>query len=552
MIESNSVEIGSGDLAPVFRPSRSIPATLEALRTLVIALLVTAAVTVRLGGLGATGFSEDEVNKLRAVAAYRHGDVTANAEHPMLMKLAMLASVSTADWWNRHPRLTALGTISPEAALRGPNAIVGGVTAGVVFLLAEALFDTAVGLWAACFWAFDVNAAAVNRIGKEDTFLLFFLLAAAWCYERAKTAAPADRDPWYRRSAASFGLMLASKYMPHYFALHAVFNVAADRNPADKTPDKRKSFFAVMAAVFLAANVALAFPGTWRYLHGYARGDTLRHTGYTFAHRLYVNGLEATPWGLPPWFYATFFATKVPILVLALAAAGVVWAWRHRDERGATFIRVFLFFTLIPYSLVASKFLRYMLPVLAVLDIAAAIGITWLIRRLDDVRSELVRGLAPAALSAAVVLALAGHAAAAAPLYALSQNAVAARLFAPGSLFPDDEFYDAGVREAVDAIAGTAAPGAFVCSDATTVVETYLARAGRDDIKACSIAHDGLPTHAVDTWVIVQDGHTYFENAAVVDALQRRLTPWRDIRVDGVSAAKVYHLPGQADRGADP
>jgi hypothetical protein len=46
----------------------------------------------------------------------------------------------------------------------------------------------------------------------------------------------------------------------------------------------------------------------------------------------------------------------------------------------------------------------------------------------------------------------------------------------------------------------------------------------------------------IETWIIVQAGHTYFENAAVIDAVQRRLTPWTDIRVDGVSAARVYRF----------
>src|SRR5437868_10470614 len=32
------------------------------------------------------GFAEDEINKLEAVRAYEHGDITQNAEHPMLMK----------------------------------------------------------------------------------------------------------------------------------------------------------------------------------------------------------------------------------------------------------------------------------------------------------------------------------------------------------------------------------------------------------------------------------------------------------------------------------
>jgi len=224
-------------------------------RSLAIALLVTLAAVVRLDRLGAVGFSEDEVNKIRAVRAYQHHDFSANAEHPMLMKLADWASIAAA------PQ-----RLSPETALRLPNALAGAATAGVLFLLIQTLFDTTVALCAAALWALDVNAAAINRIGKEDTFLLFFLLLASYFYERAKQS-PADvrrRDGWYNCSGAAFGLMLASKYMPHYFGLHVLFNAAADRRPADNTPDKRPAFFFAMATAFATANAAILLPDTWR------------------------------------------------------------------------------------------------------------------------------------------------------------------------------------------------------------------------------------------------------------------------------------------------
>src|SRR5581483_11082245 len=188
--------------------------------------------------------------------------------------------------------------------------------------------------------------------------------------------------------------------------------------------------------------------------------------------------------------------------------------------------------TLVPYSFAASKFLRYMLPTLAALDIAAGIGVAWLLRRAGDL------GLV---VAVAVVAGLAVPAVAAAPHYSLARNAIGERLGGP-PMFPDDELYDAGVREAVGAIAAHASPGAVVCSDATAVVAEYLARAGRSDMRSQSIAHDGIPMHAPEIWVVVQDGHTYFENASTIEALQRRLAPWAEIRVDGASAVRVYRF----------
>jgi hypothetical protein len=144
---------------------------------------------------------------------------------------------------------------------------------------------------------------------------------------------------------------------------------------------------------------------------------------------------------------------------------------------------------------------------------------------------------------AAMILAmLAANAAGAAPHYSLAQNSIGRWTGPPGSLFPDDEFYDAGVREAVAMIASTAAPGAVLCSEAPGVVSEYLARHDRRDVTSCSLAHDGLPMRSVDTWVIVQDGHTYFENADTVDQLRRRLRPIADVRIGGGSALSVFHV----------
>src|SRR6185295_16556181 len=108
-------------------------------RSLILVLLVSAAAAIRLMDLAASGYSEDEINKLRSVEAYDRGVFSANAEHPMLMKLAVWGAVSGARSWNSHPWLAAHVPIQPEAALRLPNATVGTATTAVVFLLVEAL-----------------------------------------------------------------------------------------------------------------------------------------------------------------------------------------------------------------------------------------------------------------------------------------------------------------------------------------------------------------------------------------------------------------------------
>src|ERR687888_1737413 len=81
--------------------SRELPFASARSKFLVLALATVLAFTFRVSALSTYGFSEDELNKVTAIEQYRAGHFTANAEHPMLMKLAMWASVDVAEAWNR-------------------------------------------------------------------------------------------------------------------------------------------------------------------------------------------------------------------------------------------------------------------------------------------------------------------------------------------------------------------------------------------------------------------------------------------------------------------
>jgi hypothetical protein len=517
---------------------------------LVLALTVALAAAFRCGALDASGFAEDEIDILDAVESYRQLNFVANAEHPMLAKLAAFGSVESARGWNALARPIHLPAISGEAALRLPMAIVGALTAGLIFLLARELFAAEVAIWAGALWALDVNATAINRTAKEDTLFLFFFLAAAWLYERGKREGRADASRarrWYTASGGSFGLMLASKYMPHYFGLYGVFNTITDRTPGDNCP-RKPALFAALGATFLAANFGLLLPANWRHILLYLRGGTTIHTGYVFAHRLYVNSMAATPWGVPWTYYLAALVTKVPIVVLLACGAGLVQMVRHSRRRGFAFTRIFFVFFLLPYSLIASKFIRYMLPLFAVVDLLAAVGIVWGLRQVARrVPSVRLRPIAVSAAAVCVVLTLISAELGAYPFPSLYQNALGARIAPPGYLFPDDEFNDGGVREAVDAIARTARPGAVIASDASGVVAAYLARSGRTDVHSVSLAHDGLPLRAVETWAIVQDGHVYFESEALIERLRARMPPWLEIRIGPALAVQVFQLPEDSE-----
>jgi hypothetical protein len=514
-------------------------------RVVALAVATSLAFGYRAVALSTYGLSEDEVNKVRAIEQYRHGHFGANAEHPMLMKLAMWGSVELAGAWNH----VAPGgqTIPIESAIRFPNVLAGTLTTLVLFGLAESLFGTGVAIVASLLWALDVNAIAINRIGKEDTFLLFFFLLAMWYYERGKrqgTSDPVKAQRWYARSGASFGLMLASKYMPHYLGIYALFNTITDRNPGANRPNKVR-YHAAMFVAFVAANAAVLMPETWQYCFRYVQGAGLVHHGYLYAGQLYVTDVTISPLGVPATFYLRLLATKVPLAVLGATAAGLVELVRRRRERGFVLLRVWLVFVLIPYSLMAAKFMRYALPLFAALDLVAAIGfiagIGWLLRK--SWLSPIIRVTVSLLALVVSIVALGDGLESAQPFYSLFRNAVGERTAASGQVFPE-EAYDYGVREAVAAIGETRGP-AFVVSDAPAVVAYYLKASGRTDLQVRSLSGQGISYGRQPTWVIVQDDHATFENHDLVQQLRRQSVPWREFHAAGALTAQVFRISGR-------
>jgi hypothetical protein len=510
-----------------------------------LSLVVLAAALVRIHGLAAAGFAEDEMDKLNAAESYARGDFAYDGEHPALMKLAVLASVGVARWRNAHTG-TPLRTIPIEAAVRLPNALAGAALTIVIYLLVTQWFSPMAGLLAAWLWAFDVNAIAINRIAKEETFVLLFLLMAAYAYERGKRAGPTDptgAQAWFAASGAAFGLLLASKYVPFLIGIHILFFRAADPRPGRNRANKLVHF-GTMGIAFLAANFAVLLPGNLMSIRALLTEHGVLHTGYVFHGRLWPNTVSLTEsGGLPIWFYAVGLLTKVPLAVLVAGVAGIMLLARTRG-RGPLFVLTFLALTLVPYSVVAVKFLRYMLPTLAMIDIAAAVAAAGMVSTLRLGRSG---PATKAAYAAAITVVLAAPVLAwssARTFPSLYRNAVGQHLSPHALWFPPDELYDAGLREAVGEVALRAHRSATIVTDAPSVVSFYLVRFGRPDVE---VVRTSANRPRPDDWFIVQDGRVYFENQKAVREA-RRTAPEIKVDVGGFPAAEVYRAALTASR----
>jgi dolichyl-phosphate-mannose--protein O-mannosyl transferase len=187
----------------------------------ILAFIVALGFALRFRGLDSAGFIEDEVHKIEAARSYLRGNFLVNLEHPMLMKSLISVSVTAADCWNRSASHAHL--IPEEVAVRLPNVVFGALTAVVLFLVAREFFGFGVGILSALLWATGVFAISINRIAKEDTLLVFFTWLAFYLFLRARELSKTDvpgSERWFASSGASFGLMLASKYFPHYLGLN--------------------------------------------------------------------------------------------------------------------------------------------------------------------------------------------------------------------------------------------------------------------------------------------------------------------------------------------
>ena len=172
-----------------------------------IALCMAAGLWLRVRGLSAEGFGDDEVHKWLAALRYLRGDLSGDdVEHPMLMKIliAGFALIGTRLGWE------------PETITRLPNALAGTLCILVVAQLGRRMFGRAAGVCAAALAAVSTTYVGYQRIAKEDTLLGLFLMLLLWCFAEANAAADdgrvAAQKRWELGAAASIAGMFASKY----------------------------------------------------------------------------------------------------------------------------------------------------------------------------------------------------------------------------------------------------------------------------------------------------------------------------------------------------
>jgi hypothetical protein len=527
----------------------------KALIFVVVAVLVLAGFGFRVAGLSAEGLGEDELNKLNAVADYRANGLTgANGEHPMLMKALQAASIIVAEKWNNLNGDPPSDRISDEMALRLPGVIAGALTTLLIYLIAAELFGAEVALIAAALWAFDPSAIAFSRVAKEDTFLLFFfLLANVFWLRGQRVAESTDQNPnkYYWATAACYGAMVASKYVPHLFAISMCYYWMFQKIPQTRWRLGKKrilKLFTIMGLVFLVLSPTVLLPETWRQMGLFAGGNRVSHDGYEFMNQLYTQRFSDWLRGIPVYFYLVFTAVKLPVLTVLGFVAGLPLLFRRKLGDGRYFILFWLYMWVIAFCFPGGKFTRYYTTVLPAVLITCALGIQftgrWLANRIASlaVASEL-KHYVPACLAVIVVIASVVSSIHASPHFRLFTNSFGGGMAWAGYYFPHDEFYDASMRDVIGEIAQRARPGARVASESPTLAAYYAQRAQRPDLICLSLSDpEALKQLTTGDFIIIARGRRYFSNDAIITALRDHSTPIAEFKLGSVPSAKLYQL----------
>jgi hypothetical protein len=556
LLAARATAVITAGLRPELFAKRGIVSVNRTVLVALLSLIIVAGFGFRVTGLSAEGLSEDELNKLQAVADYReHGLTSANSEHPLLMKALLTVSVVFADKWNSIATLGGKWPIATETALRFPAVLFGALTALLIYLLAAELFGAEVGLIAAALWAFDPMAVGFNRIAKEDTFVLFFFLLGNYLWLRgqrvAETKSTTAGEKYYWTAAAAFGALMASKYVPQLLTVTICYYYIFQNVPATlwrMGKIRLMKFYGLMFVVFLLLNPTVLFPDTWHQIFQFAGQKRIGHDGYEFMGKLY--GHRLTDWfrGIPWYFYHLFIVVKLPVLTVAGFLAGLPLIFRRKLGDGRYFLILWMFLWMMTFSFGGGKFTRYVTTVLPAVLITAAIGIQAIGRWLGEKLSSLLTAEWPRVyvrpfLALIVIAGSLGAMAKAAPHFRLYTNALGGGAANSGYYFPHDEFYDSSMRDAIFEIAKRARPGARVASESQTLSTYYAERAGRPDLVCVFLSDpDELQQLREGDFMIDARGRRYFSNEAILAELTRSSASRQQVFLGNVPSATIFQL----------
>ncbi|MFZ1701524.1 MAG: glycosyltransferase family 39 protein [Pyrinomonadaceae bacterium] len=517
---------------------------------LILMVLLAAAFGFRVCGLGTESLGEDELNKLQTVEEYRANGLSGkNGEHPFLMKGLQTISIIGAGKINRS-FLSSETKISDEAALRFPIALFGTFTVLLLFLLVSRMFGQTIGLVSAAFWAVEPMAIAFDRIAKEDSLVLFFLVLTFFFLVRGQAEAERENPGWRKYvylAGASFAALMASKYYPFLLAIPVAYYNAFKWVPGrrwDLTKSGWLKFIVIMGVSFLIFNPTILLPDTWREMLKFSSENRIGHDSYEFMGALYRNQMSAWLAGVPWTFFFVFLGVKTSLLTLILFVAGLPAMLMRKLGDGRLLIFFWALVWLLSYTFVGGKFTRYFTIAAPLVFIPAAVGfyfiVKWLSERMPSVR--VAAGL-QIVLFVVVIAFPVTRSLSVSPHFRLYTNGIGGGVAGAGTYFPHDEFYDATTSDIVAEIAKTATSNAIVACETPALFEHYAKKAGRGDLRMISMSDAAeMQQVGAEDYVVAARGRKYFSNRAYLEVLVTSNSSSTMIYAGQIHSATIYRL----------
>lgn len=505
-----------------------------------LAVLLVAGFCLRAHALATAGFADDEIHKWLAANRYLHGDFGGDdLEHPMLMKALIALCIAVL------PR-----GIAPEALTRIPNVLASTAAIWAVAQLGRRLYGKPVGLLGAGLCALSTTIVGYSRIAKEDTLFALFLTLVIWCLAEACAAAAdarqRDRARWEVLGAIFIGLAFASKYFVFVATLMPLTYAWVRRGTTWHVPLHRwVQLAAVGLAVMLVFDWVVLFPSTLEYIHRYLTGahlgDRARSESYLFMGQLWDNLAFHWRHATPPYFLLVFAMVKLATPTAILFAAGMAIALVRRSQADRVLL-TWVAFTVAVTILLSAKYGRYFIDMFAPCVLLPAMALVWLGELIREARAR----TAVLATCATVVLATEGLATLRhEPHPRLYINALGGGDARVDWFFPHCDYFDAGVRDAVERIARRAEPNAEIASEVQWLVRYYAGRDGRPDLVATPLISGRACAQQRTCYVIAQNGRHYWHNQRALDALAKQ-QPWSVVSVGGHRSVQIYRLSPDA------
>jgi hypothetical protein len=287
----------------------------------------------------------------------------------------------------------------------------------------------------------------------------------------------------------------------------------------------------------------------------YLHEQTQTHHGYWMMGQLYLNDASSPSGCTPFYFYLLALAVKTPLPLLAAFAVGFIEIFRRRNDENYFFLKFMFIIWILPFSLFGAKWLRYMLSLMPTFSAITALGLsigydrlrTWWGSRKDEWGGWARNAIAGVGI-ALFLVAPSISAIRFAPFYSLYVSSLGGGDEHIGYYFPQDEFYDLGLREAVQYIAKEAKPGAFIANEAPSVINYYSKVYGRSDLRSATMSNPGFQfSYDPPTYVLVQDGRRYVENEQALAFVETNYEPVKEVHVFGASAVKIYKISNREE-----